>query len=356
MHIDQILRFAIENGASDIHLQVGYAPHVRMGGQVRAVDSPALTDELMKEYIRAIGPQSLLEDLGKSMRQGADFAYSMPDGSRFRCNFYSHLGTPALVIRVITAKVRTIEELRLPSVIEDLALVRRGILLMSGATGSGKSTTLASIIDLLNRSFYLKILTIEDPIEYLHTGKKSLVSHVEIGRDTPTFEHGLRQAMRQTPDVILVGELRDAETVQMALRAADTGHQVLTTIHASNAAQTIERLFAMVPSNYLSIARQQLAASLVGIVSQRLVVGKKGGLLPVVEVLRSDSIVSKYIMEDRILDLMDYIATEENGMQSFDSHLLRLVFAGAVDGVQALEVASNPESLALKIRQVQKPK
>jgi twitching motility protein PilT len=351
MTIDQLLRFAVDNKASDLHLQSGSAPQIRLAGQMRSIDAPPLTDETLKEYIRAISPRSVVEDIGKAMQQGADFAYSMQGVSRFRCNLYSHLGSPGLVIRVIAGTIRSIEELHLPSVITNLAMVRRGLLLMSGATGSGKSTTLASIVDLLNRSFYLKILTIEDPVEFEHAVKKSLISHVEVGRDTPSFEHGLRQAMRQAPDVILVGELRDPETVQMALRAADTGHQVLSTIHASNAAQTIERLLAMIPSYYLSIARQQLATALVGVVSQRLVVSNTGDLWPVVEVLRSDSVVAKYILEGRVGDITDYIASEENGMQSFDKHLLRLYQSGTVEGVRALEVATNPEALALLIRQ-----
>jgi twitching motility protein PilT len=353
MNIDQLLRFAVENNASDIHLQTGSAPQIRIVGQMRVIDTPPLTDEMLRDFVRAIGPRYVVEDIEKMMRQGADFAYRMPGVGRFRCNLYSHMGTPGLVARVIKSKIRSIQDLHLPPVITDLAMVRRGLLLMSGATGSGKSTTLAAIVDLLNTSFSLKLITIEDPVEFEHAGKKSLISHVEVGGDTPSFEHGLRQAMRQTPDVILVGELRDSETVQMALRAADTGHQVLSTIHASNAAQTIERLLAMVPPALSSIARQQLASSLVGVISQRLVVSKKNELRPVVEILRSDAVVSKYILESRLGDITDYVAREENGMQTFDNHLLRLVADGTIDGIRALEVATNPEALALKIRQVQ---
>src|SRR5262249_42078965 len=160
---------------------------------------------------------------------------------------------------------------------------RRGLTLLSGATGSGKSTTLAAMVDLLNSSYHLKILTIEDPVEYIHAGKKSLITHVEVGHDSPTFAHALRQAMRQAPDASPVGELRDAETVQMALRAADTGHQVLATVHSANAAQTIERLLAMIPPTTLAIAREQLAATLVGVIAQRLVVSKSNERWPVVE-------------------------------------------------------------------------
>ncbi len=254
------------------------------------------------------------------------------------------------MLRVVLPRIRTLHDLHLPPVLREIALARRGLTLMSGATGSGKSTTLAAIVDLLNESYYLKILTIEDPVEYEHGNKRALVSHVEVGRDTPSYEHGLRQAMRQAPDVILIGELRDADSVRMALRAADTGHQVLATIHSSNAAQTIERLLAMLPATELAIARQQLAASLVGIVSQRLTVSRSGVRWPVVEVLRGDSVVSRYILEGRIKDIADYIATGQSDMQTFDMHLLQLYHHSILSGTQALSVATNAEALALEMR------
>lgn len=350
MTIDHLLNFALEHGASDIHLQVGVPPHVRVVGQMRALETPPLTGEQLGQIIRTIAPAAIIDDIDRATVRGHDFSYSFPDVARFRCNLYSHLGTPGLAIRVILPRIRTIDELHLPAVIAEMAKARRGLVLMSGSTGSGKTTTLAAIVDLLNSSYHLKILTIEDPVEYEHTGKKSLISHVEVGRDTPSFEHGLRQAMRQSPDVILIGELRDAESVRMALRAADTGHQVLATIHSSNAAQTIERLLAMVPPNELVIARQQLAAALIGVISQRLATSVNGEHWPVVEVLRGDSVTSKYILENRINDMVNYIATAQSGMQSFDRDLLRLFHAGILSGLQALEVATNPEALALEIR------
>jgi twitching motility protein PilT len=350
MTIDQILKFAVEHGASDIHLQVGSAPELRIGGLMRELDAPALTDEQVREYIRSIAPRTVVDDINESIVRGHDFSYSARGLARFRVNLFSHLGTPALVLRVILPKIRTVEELHLPAVLKDVVQTRRGLTLMSGATGSGKTTTLAALIDLLNSLYHLKILTIEDPVEYEHAGKKSMVSHVEVGRDTPSFEQGLRQAMRQAPDVILVGEIRDPDTASMALRAADTGHQVFATIHSSNAAQTVERLLAMIPPPILSIARQQLAASLVGIISQRLTVAKSGERWPVVEVLRGNSVTAKYIMEDRIGDLGDYIATGQAGMQTFDRHLLDLYQRGIVEGAQALRIATNPEALALEMR------
>lgn len=350
MTLNELFAFAVAQNASDIHLQVGTVPQVRIAGLMRAVDTPELTADDIRQIIRDIGPREITDDLQQSIREGADFSHSVPGLARFRCNTYSHLGTPGLAIRVILPTIRTIEELHLPPVVGELVMSRRGLVLMSGATGSGKTTTLAALVDLLNRTFLLKILTIEDPVEYEHESKKSLVSHVEVGRDTPSFDHGLRQALRQSPDVILVGELRDAESVQMALRAADTGHQVLATIHSSNAAQTIERLLAMVPPNELSIARQQFASSLVGVIAQRLTLSKTCEVWPVVEVLRAGAITSKYILENRIGAIADYIKTSESGMQTFDRDILRLLRTGVIDERRAMEAATNPEALGLEIR------
>ena len=350
MTIDQLLKFAVTQGAADLHLQAGVPPRLRIKGQVREIDAPALTDEQLRAFIRAIAPKAVVDDIDAAMARGWDFSYGAAGLARFRVNLFSALGQPGMVLRVILPKIRSVEELHLPPVIREIAQARRGLTLMAGATGSGKSTTLAAIVDLLNSDYYLKILTIEDPVEYEHPTKKSLVAHVEVGRDTPTFEHGLRQAMRQAPDVILVGELRDPDTVQMALRAADTGHQVLATIHSANASQTVERLLAMIPPPLLPIAREQLGASLVGIVAQRLTNDKSGERRPVVEVLRGDSVVAKYILENRIADIADYIATGQRGMQTFDMHLLALYHQGLLGGTQALAVATNPEALALEMR------
>jgi twitching motility protein PilT len=350
MTIDQLLKFAVDQGASDLHLQTGTPPQLRLKGQMREIDVPALTDEQLRQFIRSIAPRTIIDDINQAMYRGYDFSYGVAGLARFRCNLYSHLGTPGLVLRLILPKIRTVEELHLPPVIAEIAQSRRGLTLMSGATGSGKTTTLAAIVDLLNTTYHLKILTIEDPVEFEHECKKSLLSHIEVGRDVPSFEHGLRQAMRQAPDVILVGELRDAESVQMALRAADTGHQVLSTIHSSNAAQTIERILAMIPPAELVIARQQLATSLVAIISQRLTLSKTNERWPVVEVLRGDSVTAKYILEGRLNEISDYIATSQRGMQSFDRHLLDLYHSGTVSGTQALATATNPEALALEMR------
>ncbi len=253
------------------------SPLLRISGQIRTVESPPVVDQELRQYIVSIKRGLTADQLDHAMVSGLDFSYVIPGVSRFRCNVYSHLGTPAMVMRVVRLKVPTLEELHLPAVLRDITLSLRGMTLLTGTTGSGKSTTLAAMIDLINNSFRCKIITIEDPVEYVHTNQKSMISQLEVGQDTPLFEQGLRQALREDPDVILVGELRDSETMRMALRAADTGHQVFATVHSSNAAQTIERILAMVPANERAIATSQLAGSLEAVISQRLAVTREGG-------------------------------------------------------------------------------
>jgi twitching motility protein PilT len=207
------------------------------------------------------------------------------------------------------------------------------------------------MVDLINTSFRCKIITLEDPVEYTHTNQKAMISQLELGQDTPSFEHGLRQALRQDPDVILVGELRDSETMRMALRAADTGHQILATVHSTNAAQTIERILAMVPPEERSIATSQLALSLQAVISQRLAITRDGnGRCAAMEILRGGPVTAKYIMENRLGELSDYIATREGGMQRFDQHLLDLYHQKSISGTEALRLATNPEAVAMGMR------
>ena len=350
MTIDQLMTFAVDQHAADLYLQTGTLPRLRVNGMVREIDAPALTDEQVREFIRAIAPRVVTDDLAKALGRGFDFSYALGQKARFRVNLYSHLGTPGMVIRIIPPRIQTFDELHLPPVLADVTSERRGLTLLSGATGSGKSSTLAAMVDFLNSNYHIKILTIEDPVEFVHTPKKSLISHAEVGEDTPSFEHGLRQAVRQAPDVILVGELRDAETVRMALRAADTGHQVFSTIHSANAAQTVERLLAMVPPTELGIAREQLANSLVGVISQRLARTQSGALRPVVEVLRGDAVTAKFILENKLDEIADYIATGQKGMRTFDKDILELHKQGVLTETEALRVATNRDAVAFGMR------
>ncbi len=350
MNFDQLIRFAVEQNASDVHLQTGAAPLLRINGLIRSVESPPVSDQELRQFIVALKPKLTLDQLEAAMVPGLDFSYAIPGVSRFRCNVYSHLGTPAMVLRVIQLKIRTIEELHLPAVLRDIALSHRGMTLLTGTTGSGKSTTLAAMVDLINHTYRCKIITIEDPIEYVHTSQKALISQLEVGQDTPSFEHGLRQSLREDPDVILVGELRDSETMKMALRAADTGHQVFATVHSSNAAQTIERILAMVPPEERKIATAQLAGSLEAVISQRLAITLDGSRRPAMEILRGGPVTSKYILENRLGELSDYIGSREGGMQRFDQHLLDLYKQKVLSGTEAMRLATNPEAVALGLR------
>ena len=350
MNFDQLIRFAVEQGASDIHLQTAAAPLLRINTQIRAVESPAILEADLRRFILTLKPALKAEDLDAAMVMGLDFSFAIAGLSRFRCNVYSHLGTPALVMRVVKLKIPTIEQLHLPEVLREITLSLRGMTLLTGTTGSGKSTTLAAMIDLINSSYRCKIVTIEDPVEYVHTNQKALISQLELGRDTPSFEHGLRQALRQDPDVILVGELRDTETMRMALRAADTGHQVLATVHSSNAAQTIERILAMVPPEERSIASSQLANSLEAVVSQRLAVTLDGGIRPAMEILRGGPVTSRLILENRLGELAEFIGGRERGMRRFDQHLIDLYREKTISGTEAMRLATNAEAVALGLR------
>ena len=350
MDFDQLIRFAVEQGASDVHLQTGAAPLLRINGQIRTVDAPPVTGSDLRQFILSIKHGMNPEGLDRAMAQGLDFSHAIPGVSRFRCNLYSHMGTPAMVMRIIGLKIRTLEELKLPEVLRTITLSLRGLTLVTGTTGSGKSTTLAAMVDLINRSYRCKIITIEDPIEYMHSNQKAMIAQLEVGQDTPSFEQGLRQALRQDPDVILVGELRDSESMRMALRAADTGHQVFSTVHSSNSAQTIERILAMVPPEERSIATSQLSSMLEAVISQRLAVTRDGNRRPAMEILRGGPVTAKYILENRLGDLSEYVATREGGMQRFDQHLLDLYHQKVIAGTEAMRLATNPEAVALGMR------
>ena len=253
-------------------------------------------------------------------------------------------------MRLIKSKIPSIAELHLPAVINEIALSGRGLTLVTGTTGSGKSTTLASMIELINQSRATKIISIEDPVEYLHTPKLALIAQLEVGTDTPSFEQALRQALRQDPDVVLVGELRDMDTLRIALRAADTGHQVLSTVHSASAPQTIERIVAMFPPNEHKLLLTQLAGNLEAIISQRLILARDGTRRPAAEVLRGGPIPQKYIIEGRALELGDYLKSAGGGQQTFDQDLLALFHQELISHSEAMQNASNREALDMALR------
>ncbi len=354
MDFERILTFAVEHGASDIHLQAGSPPMLRLGGQVRVIEGPPVTDEDMLAFLQAIAPSRFADDIVGAAVRGLDFSHALPSGTRFRCSAFRTLGRFGMTMRAIRTDIPSIEALNLPKVIHDIALARRGLTLLTGTTGSGKSTTLAAMIDLINTNYRTKIITVEDPIEYVHTNKKALISQIEVGTDTTSFDQALRQALRQDPDVILIGELRDVETLRIALRAADTGHQVFSTVHSANAPQTIDRIIAMFPPAEHKLLLAQLANSVEAIISQRLVPGHNEKRLPAVEILRGGPVTAKFILDNNLSELAAYVLTGESGMQSFDQHLLSMYQAEKISGTEALHWATSPETLAMGMRGIRR--
>jgi twitching motility protein PilT len=350
MDFQALLKFAVEHDASDVHLQAGLPPHIRMGGILKTVDAPPLADEELRGFIGSIAPARFREELEDRLVAGLDFSYAKEGLGRFRCSAYRELGHAGIAMRTIKARIPSIPELHLPSVVGTIANAQRGLTLVTGTTGSGKSTTLAAMIDLINSHRACKIITIEDPVEYLHQSKLSIIAQLELGSDTPSFDQALRQCLRQDPDVVLVGELRDTETLRIALRAADTGHQVFSTVHSASAPQTIERIIAMFPPAEHKLLLTQLAGNLEAIISQRLLICRDGSRRPATEILRGGPVPTKYILEGRALELHDYMRTAGNGQHTFDQDLLLMFQQELVSHHEAMLNATNPESLQMWLR------
>jgi twitching motility protein PilT len=352
----KLLQFAASHNASDVHIQTGLPPSVRIGGILRNTDQPALKDDEVRNFIASIAPKRFQDNMEEKLIAGLDFSYHVAGLSRFRCSAYHHLGQAGMAMRIIRGKIPTIDQLHLPQVVSEIAMSGRGLTLVTGTTGSGKSTTLAAMIDLINQSHASKIITIEDPVEYLHVPKMALIAQLEVGTDTPSFEQALRQSLRQDPDVVLVGELRDMDTLRIALRAADTGHQVFSTVHSASAPQTIERIIAMFPPSEHKLLLAQLAGNLEAIISQRLVICRDGSRRPATEVLRGGPVTTKYILEGRALELGDYMKNAGNGQQTFDQDLLALHRQELITPPEALRNATNREALTMALRGISSSK
>ena len=344
-------RQTIKLGGSDLHLQGGSVPAIRVDGKMRSLVCPPCTDEQLKQCVAQIVKDPLkmkhLEERG-----ALDAAYAMPDGSaRFRTNIFHSRGRLALVMRRIVTKIPNFDELGLPPQVEELGNHHRGLVIVSGTTGSGKSTTLAAVIGQINRTRAERIITVEDPIEYQHDNAKSLVSQVEVGSDNESFDYALKAMMRQDPDVILIGEMRDTNSVTTALRAADTGHLVFTTVHATNAPMTVERLVSLFDHDQKELQQTQLGMNLVAVLCQRLAKKREGkGRVPVVEIMMATPIVRKYIMEGEFEKLKGQVGNREAGSQSFDQHLTELFQKQIIDVSEARRLASNVDALSLALR------
>jgi len=352
MEITRLLSAIPELHAGDLHLQVGSPPCFRVAGDLAPADTPPITAQAMREILTPILNESRLKRL--EIERSVDFAWVIPEVGRFRVNIYYEMGEWCGAFRFIPNAIPTIEELRLPPVLAEIALAPRGLVLVTGATGSGKSTTLAAMVRTINASWHKRIITVEDPIEFVHPSLKSLIAQREIGPDATTFANALREALRQNPDVILLGEMRDRETVETARQAADTGHTVFATLHTTTAAQTLQRLTAFFPADERPRILLDLAASLEAVICQRLAKTVDGkSRVPVNEIMRSEPLIRKLLAEGKVLEIPRVIASKEIGMRLFDQHLVELYKANIIGGKEAARLANNPEAVLLSKRGIQ---
>ncbi len=349
--LDELLKKMIDVEASDLHLKVGSPPVMRIDGELHPTSLPMLLPNDTEEYAQSIFTQRAAGEF-REMNE-ADFAYGKAELGRFRVNVFRQRGSVSLVLRRVLPTTQDFAELGLPPVLEKLAAEARGLVLVTGPTGSGKTTTLASIIDHMNQTRRVNIITIEDPIEVLHRDKLAIIAQREVGMDTKDFTEALRRALRQDPDVILIGEMRDAETVKAALQAAETGHLVLSTLHTIDATETINRIIDFFPPYQQQQIRILLGSTLKGVVSQRLLEKSDGGRAPAVEIMTMNGRVF-----DRIVDstqthsLVEVIRESEfYGMQTFDQSILNLFKNGDISFQTAMSTASNPHDFRVKAEQ-----
>src|ERR671925_588491 len=353
MNIDDLLRIAMERRASDLHLKVGNYPHVRVDGElVPLTDQPRISAEDMLNMAFSMMSNRQKQKFKETAE--LDMAYGVAGLGRFRVNVFQQRGNVGLVLRVIPTKIRALDELYLPKIIEQICEEQRGLVLVTGVTGSGKSTTLAAMIDRINSGRAEHIITIEDPIEFLHRDKKGFVNQREVEVDTPSFASALRASLRQDPDTILVGEMRDLETIATALHAAETGHLVFSTLHTLDATETINRIIAVFPPPEQKQIRTQLAATLRSVVSQRLVRRADAeGRVPAVEVMINTAFIRECILvPEKTRSVRDAIAagTSQYGMQTFDQSLWDLFQAGLINYETALDNASNADDFKLRMQ------
>jgi twitching motility protein PilT len=350
MELEQLCRFAVDSQASDLFIKSDSSPALRVHGRIVPTDLPALAAEDTERLAHSIMTE---EQIGAFRDyHELDLAFTLADVARFRCNIYVQRGGYAMVLRIVPLEIKGIEELGLPKVLDDLGKPKQGLVLVTGPTGCGKSTTLAAMIDLINRTRYCNVVTIEDPIEFVHDDKQAIVSQREVGIDTESFYDAMKFVVRESPDVILIGEMRDAETMRVALTASETGHLVFSTVHTTSAADTVERIVSIFPPHEKSQICLRLSTSLLGIVSQKLVPRADGtGRVPAVEVMINTPTVAKLIEEGRASQI--YSAMNEGGywgMQTMNQSLVKYWRAGVISEDDALTYAGNLTELKQMLR------
>ena len=348
------LRTMISNSGSDLHLKSGSQVRVRVHGVLKVLGQESLTSEMMDELAQEITTKEQYKQLQED--RNLDFSYVLGDENRFRVNFFYQMDGLSAVFRIIPVKILTLDELKLPPVIKTFTEIQRGLVLVTGVTGSGKSTTLAAILDKINRETKKHIITVEDPIEFVHKDRGCLINQRAIGQDAHSFSDALRAALREDPDIILVGEMRDLETIDIALHAANTGHLVFSTLHTLDAKETIDRIVGMFSNEEQNRIRMSLASVLEGVISQRLVPTKRGGRAAGIEILKKTARIEQLIAENRDAEIPDALfeGKEIYGTQTFDQALLDLLKSGDISEETALDYATNPADMKLKMQGVGK--
>lgn len=343
MDISQLLAFGVKNGASDLHLSAGEPPMIRVDGDIRRINLPVMEHKEVHNMVYDIMNDKQRKTYDEELE--TDFSFEIPDLARFRVNAFMHNRGAGAVFRTIPSEILTLEQLNAPAIFKEIAETPRGICLVTGPTGSGKSTTLAAMINHVNESHPGHILTIEDPIEFVHKSKKCLVNQREVHRDTHSFNASLRSALREDPDIILVGEMRDLETIRLALSAAETGHMVFGTLHTSSAAKTIDRVVDVFPADEKSMIRSMLSESLKCVISQTLLKKVGGGRVAAHEIMIGIPAIRNLIRENKIAQMYSAIQTgEKHGMQTLDQNLKQLLERGVITREGARSKAANKAS------------
>lgn len=345
--IDDLLREALSAGASDIHITEGRPPLFRVDGRLANVGEERLTSEEATTMMKTLLQDSSRLAAELKEKKQTDFSYALPDGTRFRVNVFRHLGVLSAAMRLIPNVIRTVDELHLPPQIIQFADLKQGFVIMSGPAGHGKSTTMAALVEYINQHRKEHIITIEDPIEYQFSDKESIIDQRELGRDAPSFAEAIRATLRQDPNVIMIGELRDLESMQTAITVAETGHLVFATLHTNDAAQTVERLIDSFPAEQQSQVRSQLSATLSGVLSMRLLPWQEGGRIPAVEIMIATTAIRNVIREGHVHQIMGIIQTSGDvGMQTLDASLQALIDSGAVAFKDAQPYFSSTKALS----------